>query len=76
MFPQTKKVLKDSYLALLCLNQICIPEDYGVNLLRLVVVVVLIFSVLPHIGILFQFLISFTCDLQSKQHNMVILLGP
>jgi hypothetical protein len=54
MFPQTQKVLKDSHQALLCLNQICIPEDYGVNQVRLVAVVVLIFSVLPHNGILFS----------------------
>ncbi|KAK8448577.1 hypothetical protein SEVIR_7G052500v4 [Setaria viridis] len=37
-FPQTQKVLKDFHQALLCLKQIFIPEDHGVNLVRLAIV--------------------------------------
>ena len=37
MFLQTQKVLKDFHQALLCLKQIFIPENHGVNIVRLVV---------------------------------------
>ena len=37
MFLQTQKVLKDFHQALLCLKQIFIPENHGVNIARLVV---------------------------------------
>jgi hypothetical protein len=56
MFLQTQKVLKEFHQAFLCLKQIFIPEDHGVNLVRLVVV-----SAVTH-GFCF-FLAPFMCDL-------------